>query len=153
MGRIVAILTSPASGSPVGDHPAVEVLAGRGIVGDRYATGQGFYSGMAEWDAQVTLIEREPFDAPGGEGLEPMDLRRNLVTLGVDLTSLVGRRFRIGERVVLYGRKPWPPCMHIVQTSGKVAIFKHLGRRCGIGADVLEGGEIRVGDAIVVENE
>ena len=137
-------------------HEVIEVVANVGIAGDRYATGQGFYSGVTEWDAHVTLIRREAFDgmaAEHGVRMEPSELRRNLVTLGIDLDSLVGRRFRIGAQAVLRGRRVWPPCVHIVRHSGRTEIFKFLARQCGIGADVIVGGTIRVGDAIVVESE
>jgi MOSC domain-containing protein YiiM len=53
--------------------------------------------------------------------------------------------------VVLRGRKPWPPCAHIVKLSGRTEIFKYLARQSGIGAEVLVGGEIHVGDPIVFD--
>jgi MOSC domain-containing protein YiiM len=151
---LVAILTSSASKEPMSAHQSINVLANVGLEGDRYATGKGYYSGMSEWDAHVTLIQQEPFDrlaAEHGVKVDPGELRRNLITRGVDLYSLIGRRFRIGEQVVLRGRKAWPPCTHIVKLSGKVEIFKYLAKQCGIGADVLVGGQIHVGDAIVVD--
>jgi MOSC domain-containing protein YiiM len=149
---LVAILTSPASLEPVTAHESIEMIAGVGLAGDRYATGKGFYSGMAEWDAHVTLIQQEVFDwlaAEHGVQLSPRELRRNLVTRGVNLYTLLGRDFRIGQKVVLRTRKLWPPCAHIVKCSGRVEIFKYLGKHCGIGASVLVGGTIRVGDTIV----
>lgn len=150
---LAAILTSPASLEPVTSHESIEVVAGVGLAGDRYATGKGFYSGMTEWDAHVTLIQQEAFDrllVEHGVQLSPNELRRNLVTRGVNLDILLGRDFRIGERVLLRTRKLWPPCAHIVKCSGRVEIFKYLGKQCGIGASVLVGGTIRVGDPIVV---
>jgi len=133
-------------------HDHIEAIASTGLSGDRYATGQGFYSGVKEWDAHVSLIASEPFNqlkAQHGVLLDPRALRRNLLTRGVDLASLIGRKFRIG-RAIFQGRKEWPPCAHIVKFSGRVEIFKYLAKQCGIGADVLEGGEIKVGDRIVL---
>jgi MOSC domain-containing protein YiiM len=148
-----AILTSPASLEPMTSHESIRVIPGVGLAGDRYATGRGFYSGMAEWDAHVTLIQQEVFDrlaAEHGVRLGPDELRRNLVTRGVNLSTLLGHDFRIGEQVVLRARKPWPPCAHIVKCSGRAEIFKYLSKHCGIGASVLVGGTIRVGDPIIV---
>jgi MOSC domain-containing protein YiiM len=150
---ILEILTSTGSEAPTASHQSIEVIAGKGLAGDRYATGKGFYSGVVEWDAHVTLIEREPFDALKTDhdiDLEPGVLRRNLVTKGIDLDSLIGKEFRIGEQAVFRGRKAWPPCAHIVQFSGRKEIFKFLARHSGIGVDALIGGTIRVGDPIVV---
>jgi len=150
---ILEILTSPKSEEPTRSLESIEVVAGKGLVGDRYATGKGFYSGVVEWDAHVTLIAREPFDAlksTHGVDLEPRVLRRNLVTSGIDLDSLIGREFQIGVQAVFRGRKAWPPCAHIVKFSGRKEIFQFLARQSGIGADVLIGGTIHVGDPIVL---
>jgi MOSC domain-containing protein YiiM len=150
---ILEILTASRTEEPNESHQSIEVIAGKGLAGDRYATGKGFYSGVVEWDAQVTLIQREPFDllkAEHGVSLEPSVLRRNLVTKDIDLESLIGKEFQIGEQVVLRGRKAWPPCAHIVKFSGRKEIFQYLARHSGIGAEVLIGGTIRVRDPIVV---
>ena len=150
---LAAIFTSAASRQPIVSHDSIEVIANVGLADDRYATRKGFYSGMSEWDAHVTLIQQEPFDllaAEHGIILEPKELRRNLVTRGVNLLSLIGREFRVGEQVVLRTRKAWPPCAHIVKFSGRTEIFQYISKHCGIGADVLVGGTIRVGDPITV---
>jgi MOSC domain-containing protein YiiM len=150
---ILEILTSSKTEEPNDSHQSIEAIAGKGLAGDRYATGKGFYSGVVEWDAHVTLIQREPFDAlkaDHGVSLEPSVLRRNLVTKGVELEFLIGKEFQIGDKAVFRGRKAWPPCAHIVKFSGRKEIFQYLARQSGIGVDVLIGGMIRVGDSIVV---
>src|SRR5438552_3907403 len=79
-------------------HESIEILDGLGLEGDRYAVGRGFYLANEEWDAPVTLIAKEPFDelaAKHGIVIEPGELRRNLVTKGVDVNGLVGKQFRI----------------------------------------------------------
>lgn len=151
--QILTILTSEETGRPMTSHDSVDLIAGQGIAGDRYATGRGYYSGVTEWDAQITLIEQEPFDAQDltkGQKVDPEDMRRNLVTRGVDLTRLIGVRFRIGDTAVLSGTKLWPPCSYIVRSTGKPEIFTKIGRKSGIGAEVLVSGPIRVGDPIVM---
>lgn len=147
---LVAIFTSPQTAQAMYSHESIEVLP-TGLAGDRYATGKGFYSGTQEWDAHVTLVQQEAFAdlvAQHGVAIDPKELRRNLVTKNVNLNWLVGRDFQIGDKVMLRGRKAWPPCKHIVDLSGRVEIFKYLAKQCGIGADVLVGGTIRVGDPI-----
>lgn len=148
---ITAILTSPESNAPMSSHPSLEAIAGAGLAGDRYATGKGFYTGVVEWDAHVTLIQQEPFAALAkehGVEIDPADLRRNLITRDINLNYLIGRDFKIGPQAVFRGRKAWPPCTHIVQQSGRREIFQYLARQTGIGADVLVSGTIKVGDAI-----
>lgn len=148
---LVGIFTAHVSAQPMCSLNSIEVTP-TGLTGDRYATGKGFYSGDAEWDASVTLIQREPFDellSQLGMAVEPQQLRRNLVTKNISLKSLIGRDFQIGTTVVLRGRKEWPPCLHIMQLSGIGKAINYLANQCGIGADVLVGGTIRVGDPIV----
>jgi hypothetical protein len=54
---LLAIFTSPASAQPTISHRTIEVLPA-GLVGDRYALGNGFYCGDPEWGAHVTLIQQ-----------------------------------------------------------------------------------------------
>ncbi|GCE19875.1 MOSC domain-containing protein [Dictyobacter kobayashii] len=74
------------------------------------------------------------------------DMRRNIVTRGFSLNHLVDREFRIGE-TVLRGQSLCEPCPHLMeQTSHKVAVgFIHRG---GLGAKIISGGTIGVGDRI-----
>src|SRR5260370_41189717 len=87
---------------------ATELIAGRGIEGDRYFKGIGTYSPKPDV-REVTLIEMEVLDAlargdppfPGDKvELAPGDHRRNLTTLGVPLNHLVGKRFKVCEAVL-----------------------------------------------------
>jgi hypothetical protein len=133
---VISLFTSPGTAAPMTRHESIEAVAGVGLAGDRYATGKGFYSGVSEWDAHVTLIAMEPFvdlAEMHGVQIEPEVLRRNIVTRGVDLNALIGREFRIGEQAVFRGRKAWPPCSHIVKLSGRTEIFQYLAKQTGIG--------------------
>jgi len=151
MSRIVSIFTSLETKAPLLQHESIEAIAGKGLVGDRYATGKGFYTGVVEWDAHVTLIAEEPFStltASRGVEIDPQILRRNFVTQGITMESLIGREFQIGDHAILRGRKLWPPCMHIVTHTGRKEIFQYLAKHTGLGADVLVSGLIRAGDPI-----
>lgn len=148
---VKAIFTSVESGQPMESHQSIEALAGVGLQGDRYAIGKGHYSGIKVWDAHVTLIGHEAFEdleSRLGKTIDPKDVRRNILIQGCDLKALVGREFQIGPDVILRGRKVWPPCFHIVKSSGNPDIRRYLSDQCGIGADVVAGGFISVGDAI-----
>jgi MOSC domain-containing protein YiiM len=150
---VISILTSHETTAPMLSHQAIEAVVAKGLAGDRYATGKGFYTGVAEWDANVTLIQEEPFStlaATHGVHIDPKELRRNIVTSGIDLLSLVGNDFRIGDQAIFRARKAWPPCSHIVKLSGRREIFQYLAEHTGIGVDVVVGGVIRIGDPIQV---
>jgi len=146
------ILICASQGEPMQEVSRVEAIAGKGLAGDRYCEGKGYYTGDPIWDANVTLIAEEAFDAINteqGEQYDPRMLRRNLVTQGIDLKQLIGKQFRIGD-VVLRATKEWPPCSYVSRLNDRPLLIKHFARDGGIGANVVEGGVIQAGDAIEV---
>lgn len=125
------------------------LIAAVGIEGDRYATGRGYYSKTPRPDRQVTLIEMETLEALArdhGIGLLPGETRRNLTTRDVALNHLVGRRFRVGA-VLLFGARLNVPCKYLEQVTGK-AVYAPLINRSGLNCEILEGGMVRLGDAV-----
>lgn len=131
----------------------VQATPGAGLAGDRYALGIGYYSPRPTDPGarEVTLFEAEVLDwltAEHAIAFSPTEHRRNLTTRGVSLPSLLGRRFRIGE-VVLEGVKDCPPCTHLEGLVHK-AVLQPLTGRGGLRARVVEGGLLRVGDAIAL---
>ena len=137
--------------SEPGDLPApverVRAYAGRGLEGNRYY----WDNGDAPSGRAVTLIAAEAMDAVSREGdisIEPAATRRNVLTRGIDVNELVGKRFRIGD-VECEGVELCEPCAHLESMTqpGVIKAFVHRG---GLNADILSDGEISVGDAIVV---
>src|SRR6266851_10430768 len=123
MGRVEAIYIAPSAGAPMQALTEVEVVAGVGLDGDRYAAGIGFYSRRPTDPGarEVTLFEAEVLDALQSEqglSLSPSEHRRNLTVRGVRLRQLLGQRFRIGG-VLLEGVKDCPPCDHLEGLVGK----------------------------------
>src|SRR6187401_1087445 len=91
----------------------VGAVVGQGLAGDRYLRGEGHYSSSDT--CQVTLIEAEALErmqAKFGVQVSEGQHRRNVVTRGVALGELRGRRFAIGEVVLEYDR-PRPPCGYL----------------------------------------
>jgi hypothetical protein len=134
--------------SAVGDSgralATVRVIPGVGLEGDRYVAGRGtFPSGRP--GAALTLIEAEvceSFDPP----LRPNEHRRNLVTRGVRLNGMIGQEFVIGP-VRCRGVRLCEPCASM-QVYADRPILRPLVHRGGLRADILEPGEIKVGDRI-----
>jgi MOSC domain-containing protein YiiM len=147
-GRIDAIHIAPAEGQPLERLDAVRAIAGVGLEGDRYAAAAGHYSADGKNGRYVTLIESEVLAdlATAGMGLPPGASRRNLTTSGIRLNSLVGHRFRVGE-VELIGVRLCEPCTYLEGLVG-LPVLKPLVHRGGLRADIVIGGEIRVGDTI-----
>jgi MOSC domain-containing protein YiiM len=121
---------------------SAEVEAGSGLVGDRMA-------GLGIPGTHLTFIGAEGIEAMVAETgipLQPEQTRRNVLTRGVDVVGLVGRRFRVGE-AECYGVKECNPCNHLESLTAP-GVRAGLGGRGGLRADVLVGGTIRLGDQI-----
>jgi MOSC domain-containing protein YiiM len=144
---IVGIYTAPKSGAPMEQQGSVIVMPGEGIVGDRYALHTGTWSNPKWPDQQLTLFASEVAEAIG---IEAYQARRNLVTRGIELSGLVGIRFRIGEALIA-GVRACDPCRYIQQLNAHPGLTKALGGfNGGLRARVIEGGKIRLGDTIEI---
>ena len=152
-GVVESIFVAGASGQPMRAVDEVQALAGGGLAGDRYCTGRGYWT---DGDGcQVTIIEGEDLDYIAAEHGVPVANgrhRRNLVTRGVDLTDLEGRRFTIGDAIFEFDQ-PRPPCRYIASLTEAGMTRVLGGRRGGIGVRVLRSGAIRAGDRIELQDE
>ncbi|MFL6001613.1 MAG: MOSC domain-containing protein [Nocardioides sp.] len=150
-GTAVAIAIATEATGPMQSLEQARALAGRGLDGDRYAAKAGTFTPASDTARgyDLTLIEAEVLDElslPGGATLEYLDARRNIVTRGVDLNALVGRRFRIGD-VECLGQRLCEPCSHLERLTGS-GVLRALIHRGGLRADILSDGQIQVGSAI-----
>lgn len=148
-GTLVAIFTAPASGEPMLDLPRIEATAACGLAGDRYATNIARHERGYTKIRHVTLIEEETVAALQRDheiDVAPILLRRNLLTRGVPLAHLIGRRFRIGA-VVLEGTELAEPCQYLADLIGH-PVLKPLLHRGGIRAAIVTGGALHAGDEI-----
>lgn len=142
-GRVEQIVLAPAAeGKPVTVGTA-KAITGRGLEGDRYARGEGTFSGGAPDGRALTLMEAEVLEQID---LSAPDARRNVVTRGIALNPLVGRRFTIGE-VECVGRRLCEPCAHL-QRLTRPGVLAELVHQGGLRADVLSDGEISVGAVV-----
>ena len=142
-GVVEAIHISPGTGGTLQALEKVKVRSGVGLEGDRYALGLGYYSQDLKVSRDLTLVEAEVVEELE---LAPGETRRNVTTRGVRLNEFLGKRFRVGE-ILCEGTRLCEPCRHLVDLIGK-PVLKPLVHRGGLRADILEDGEIRVGDRI-----
>lgn len=145
-GIVEEINISPVESELPRPVEAVEVLPSQGPRGDRY-----FLEEPAERKGKdLTLIEAEALEAlrqETGIELSAAESRRNVLTRGIGLNDLVGRRFRVGE-VVCVGRLLNEPCTHL-ESLTEPGVLRGLVHRGGLRADVLSRGTIKVGDEVV----
>jgi MOSC domain-containing protein YiiM len=152
-GTVEGIYITGMASTPMRSVASAVAVAGKGLEGDRYAAGIGFYSPRptTEGARELTLIEQETIQAvrnDGGIELAEIETRRNIVTRNVRLGDLLGKRFSIGK-VVCEGVRDCPPCVHLNELTGKT-VMPLLVRTGGLRARIVEGGTIAVGDEIVV---
>jgi MOSC domain-containing protein YiiM len=145
-GRVEGIYVTPEHGELPQPVESVRALAGRGLEGNRY------FFDEAPAGRALTLIAAEAVEAmerEHGISLEPRESRRNVVTRGIDVNELVGKRFRVGS-VECEGVELCEPCADL-QAMTKPGVIKGLAHRGGLNADILSDGEISVGDAVVTD--
>jgi MOSC domain-containing protein YiiM len=144
-GRVVSINVSTEKGTakvPV----ASATITPKGIEGDAHA---------GDWHRQVSLLAEESIQKmrdlhkEKGADINSGDFAENITTSGVDLLSIaIGRRLRLGASVILEVTQIGKECH-----SG-CDIRERLGDcvmpREGIFTRVVEGGHVKVGDAVTI---
>jgi MOSC domain-containing protein YiiM len=148
-GDVVGLYVATEAGAPAEARTEVKLWAGKGIEGDRYAASVGRWSSKGGTGRQLTLIEEEAIQAALRDyqvELAPGATRRNIVTQGVALNHLVGRRFRIGT-VELSGVRLAEPCAYLAGMTD-ARIVRALVHRGGLRADILTDGSVRLGDPV-----
>lgn len=131
-------------GKPAGNHPTLEVanvecVAGRGLRGDR------FFDYKTDYAGQVTFLAIEVFAALRAHldlaQASPALLRRNLITRGVDLNTLIGQCFTV-QGVQFQGVAECKPChwMDHALAPGAEAFLRGRG---GLRARILTDGNLR----------
>jgi len=156
-GKLEAIFIGSAKETPLEKVSSTRALAGAGLEGDRYSTGNGTFSKDTSKasnrhypaDRQITLIEAEAIEAAARDyelTIDPAQSRRNLLVRDVPLNHLVGHEFLVGE-VRLRGLRLCEPCGHLEKLA-KRGIQKALLHRGGLRAEILTDGTLNSGDIV-----
>lgn len=134
----------PPGENPLIEMPEIRCMAGRGIEGDRFFDFKDNYKG------QITFFSSEVFDELcirlSVRGKSPGAARRNVVTAGVDLSSLIGQEFEV-QGVHFVGVAECSPCywMDLAIAPGAEDF---LAGRGGLRARILTDGVLRADRSI-----
>ena len=124
----------------------VDAVAEKGLVSDRH------FKKNNDKKCQITLIEIENIDYYNqtfGTSIEHIDFRRNIITEGIRLNELVGKKFNIGK-VKVKAHDLCRPCKSLQDNLGQENIIKEFLQKGGLRCEILTGGKIFVGDNIKV---
>ena len=130
---------------------SAELISAQGIKGDRYFNDKRLSSSPTKNDpsTEITLIEQEQidqFNTQHDRQYSYGDFRRNIITHGIPLNSLVDKVFLLGN-VQLKGIMLCEPCAQLAENLDPL-LFPHLLNKGGLRAQILSSGNIKLGDEI-----
>jgi len=152
-GTVVAIFVAPAKHAEQLAVDAVQLKAGKGIVGDRFFGFSHKHPGR-----NLTLIESEVVEAFNhhyGQAVGLSATRRNLVTRGIRLNDLIGRTFKVGD-ILCQGIELCEPCKVMTRyfpptSLSQTEIIQAFTHKGGIRVAVLTNGVVKLGDNLNYE--
>ena len=144
MSKVFKIGIAEINNKQVQDVNSIELVANKGIVGDRY------FNDFSDPLSQLTLIESENIDyynTKYNSKIDYLDFRRNIITKGIKLNDLVNQKILIGK-VEIEVIDLCRPCRFLQDKLEKDNIIKEFLRRGGLRCRILRSGSVKVGDFI-----
>jgi len=146
MSIVSNICITSESGQQMEVKQSVEVLAYKGILQDRY------FNENNEKDTQITLIESENVEYINksmGTNFLDIDFRRNIITKGIKLNQLVGKKIKVGQ-VTMKAHRLCDPCRYLQDLLNQKNLIKTLLNKGGLRCELLTNGKISKNDNIEV---
>ena len=143
MSEVFGITVCSDFGKDMIQLDSVEAIAGKGIVEDRYFK-------KNKNTSNITLIEKENidfFNENSSCSIPYQKFRRNIITKGLRLNSLVGREIFIGS-VKIKVHELCQPCLKLQKLLGQNNFVKDMIHKSGIRCEILIGGKIGKGNKI-----
>ncbi len=148
MSRVFKIGITNTNNKKIEEVDSIDVVANKGIVGDRH------FKDFNDPYCQLSLIESENieyYNLKYSLNIPYINFRRNIITRGVQLNELIGKKLKIGE-VEVEGIDLCRPCKHLTEMLGEANILKEFLRRGGLRCKILLSSKIKIGDKIKILN-
>ena len=148
MSKVFKIGKTTFNNQKITEVESVKVVADKGIVGDRH------FKEYNDPYSQLSLIEAENinyYNIKYSLNIPYVEFRRNIVTEGIQLNNLIGKRFLVGS-VELEGIDLCRPCRHLSELLHQDNIIKEFLRKGGLRCQILSSSKINVGDVIKILN-
>ena len=148
MAEVLKLGITANSNKPIKEVDSIEVLANKGVVGDRH------FQDFNDPYNQLSLIESENIDNYNirfGLNIPYIDFRRNVITKGVQLNDLVGKKLKVGN-VELEAIDLCRPCRHLTEMLNQDNVLKEFLRKGGLRCQILSSSNINIGDKIEILN-
>ena len=146
MSKVFKIGITDKNNKKIKEVKSIEVLEKKGVVGDRH------FDEFNDPYCQLSLIESENIDFYNSKynlNIPYVDFRRNIITKGIRLNDLIGKKFLVGN-VKVEGIDLCRPCRHLTEILNQENILKEFLRKGGLRCQILSSSIINVGDNIKV---
>jgi len=146
MSKVIKLGIAKNNNQKIEEVEKVKLLSGKGIVDDYH------FNENNDVKKQITLIESENIDYYNDKfktNYSYLEFRRNVVTKGIRLNDLVGKKLLIGD-IEIKGHDLCRPCKHLEETLKGKDIIKEFIRKGGLRCEILTSGIIEVGDKIKI---
>ena len=146
MSKVFKIGITDKNNKNINEVKSIEVLENKGVVGDRH------FDEFNDPYCQLSLIESENIDFYNSKynlNIPYVDFRRNIITKGIRLNDLIGKKFLVGN-VKVEGIDLCRPCRHLTEILNQQNILKEFLRKGGLRCQILSSSIINVGDKIRV---
>ena len=146
MSRVLKLGLTINNNQKIKEVSSFDVIANKGVIGDRH------FKDYNDPYCQLSLIESENIDfynTKYGLNISYIDFRRNIITKGIELNNLVGKKFYIGN-VEVEGIDLCRPCRHLNERLNQENIIKEFLRKGGLRCQILSSASIYINDLIKI---
>jgi len=146
MSKIIKIGFTKDHNKEIIETSEIDLIAAKGIVNDRH------FKDYNDPLNQLSIIESENIDEYNLKNklnIPYLNFRRNIVTRGIKLNDLVGKKISVGF-VKLEVLDLCRPCRHLSEKLGRNDIIKEFLRKGGIRCQIMNNGKISLNSKIKI---